>query len=228
MPDGNNEDDQQQSGGGGGGQQSDTVSRQHLNDVIRERQKAKAKAQAYKDQAAAAEAEVQRLSGELDQANAEGRMTVTPEGVEGAKRAILSASASEQGAYSGNQVASILAERTIAEVTDDGQIVLSFIDPTSGETILDDSGEPLRDPGGIVRDLLSEPDNANLIRQDRREQYVQERQVREQIASHLVAPPKTMDELKKLPQRVRDAVVNGMTPEQRAAMAAPATSRNFL
>ena len=201
--------------------------RAELKKAIARRQTAKAEAARLRQQLAKAEeslkAQSERLAG-LEAAGAgrtaDGRFIISAEAVEGAKTAQLAAAAGSEGAHDAGQVALLLKDSTIAEVTPGGTIALRFLD-AKGETLTGKDGLPIRDPRRVVRDFLTAADNANLVRPDAQERYRAVREHAEAVAAVLAEPPRTVADLAKLPTAVRAEALDGMTPAQRAALANP-------
>ena len=186
----------------------DAVEAGELRRAVAQRQKVNARLRALEDE----KRQLEKRIGELEAAP-----RFTAEAAEQAKKALLAAAAGQIGACNGQQVAALLADRFVLEQADGGQLLLSHINDGC-EAARDDKGDVLRDPRPIIRDFLSRPGNENLILPARREEYQQQRQAREDVERHMADPPKSVEDLAKLSPPVRQAVLDGMTPEQRAAL----------
>jgi len=205
------------------------VPRAKFQKVISQRQKLKAERAALQAQIQERDQQLRDFESQLEAAQGppgpDGQ-PLTAVAIEQAKKALLSAAAGAVGG-SGEHVAQLLSDRTVAEVADDGRIVLSFVGE-NGLPMLRSDGEPLRDPQEFCRDFLSSPGNFNLIRPDAQPGYrvAAERAKRLQFLRE--NPPRSVNELRKLPADIRSDVIDNMTPEQRKALASPARRHGFL
>jgi len=195
--------------------EQDAVSRAELRKVIAQRQELKAQRAKLQARLKATEADLAAKGERLTEL--EGGGTLSEAGLEGAKAALLTAAASQEGAQAGEQVASLLKHRTVAEVTDAGRIALKFV-TDAGEPLLDKDGLPVRDPRRVCRDFLTRPENGNLVAEAARPRYRDEQRRREAVKASLADPPRTVAALAKLPADVRADVLEGLTPEQRAEL----------
>lgn len=215
-------------------QGQELVPKDHLREAIAGRQKAKAERNALREQVAEHDRKVTALEGQIAELEATGAgaggpggNVLTAEGVEQAKLAMLEAAAGAEGAGVGDTVAQLLRDSTIATIADDGKIALTFVD-ADGNQATDEKGELLHDPRVFARAFMARPENQNLVRPDARELLAAEREVKEQIDKHTASPPRSMDELLKLPARVRDAVEAALSPQQREAMLAGEPMKGYL
>ena len=197
-------------------QEGDVIGRDEFRRVVGQRQKLKARLREL-------QAERGRLLRRIEQLQAESPPeaggALTPEEAAAIKRMRLAKEAADAGAFNGDQVAVLLADRARLDRTGSGDFTL---------TMLGEDGDVAVGPGGraagaesVMTDFLCQPENTNLARPDARPLLEARRRENEQIEQLRRSPPRSVEALARYSPRVREAVLDAMTPQQRTAVLKP-------
>ena len=128
----------------------------------------------------------------------------------------LGVSAARAGAFNPDQVTACLSPQAV------------LIKEPSGKHkvfVLGDDGRA-KDADEACLDYMT--DHLILVRADHKDAFAERRWRRDEVAKCMASPPTTPAELQRIDSRVRQDVVNAMSPEQRAELAETKPIPNIL